>query len=32
VRMRLAGHTNAVTHGVYTHEDSQSKAAIGALK
>jgi integrase len=32
VRMRLAGHTNAATHGVYTHEDSQSKAAIGALK
>lgn len=32
VRMRLAGHTNAITHGVYTHEDSQSKAAIGALK
>lgn len=32
VRMRLAGHTNAATHGVYTHEDTQSKAAIGALK
>jgi integrase len=32
VRMRLAGHTNAVTHGVYTHEDSQSKAAIKKLK
>ena len=32
VRMRLAGHTNAITHGVYTHEDSQSKAAIEALQ
>lgn len=32
VRMRLAGHTNAATHGLYTHEDVQSKAAIECLK
>ena len=32
VRMRLAGHTNAATHGLYTHEDVQSKAAIKSLK
>lgn len=32
VRMRLAGHTNAATHGIYTHEDTQSKDAIGRLK
>lgn len=32
VRMRLAGHTNAATHSIYTHEDAQSKAAISRLK
>ena len=31
VRMRLAGHTNAATHAIYTHGDARAREAIGRL-
>ena len=31
VRMRLAGHTSATNHAIYTHDDKSARAAIDAL-
>jgi len=31
VRMRLAGHTSAENHAIYTHDDTSARAAIDAL-
>lgn len=32
VRMRMAGHTNADTHAIYTHDDESARAAIDRLE
>ena len=31
VRMRLAGHTSAENHAIYTHDDVSARAAINTL-
>ena len=31
VRMRLVGHTSAINHAIYTHDDASARAAIAAL-
>ena len=30
--MRMAGHTNADTHAIYTHDDESARAAIDRLE